>query len=133
MIVIVCLDKKNGMLFNNRRQSADSVLREHIIKMCNGKKLWMNRYSEQQFHDFSEYITVSEKFLEKAGENEYCFVEDCSLKPYVKKIKRVIVYHWNREYPSDQKIDIDLKKWRRVTVRDFEGNSHKKITEEILE
>lgn len=30
MIVITCLDQKNGMMFNHRRQSQDSVLREHV-------------------------------------------------------------------------------------------------------
>ena len=33
MIVITCLDQKNGMMFNHRRQSQDSVLREHVAKL----------------------------------------------------------------------------------------------------
>lgn len=34
MIVITCLDQKNGMMFNHRRQSQDSVLREHVAVGC---------------------------------------------------------------------------------------------------
>ena len=59
-------------------------------------------------------------------------MEDCELAPYLEKIEQIIVYRWNREYPSDRKIDIDLKKWKRNSKRDFEGSSHKKITEEVL-
>ncbi len=132
MIVIICLDKKQGMLFNHRRQSKDKLLREHLLKMCEGKKLWMNQYSYQQFEEVTENICVAEDFLEKVGDGEYCFVENCALKPYLKKIEQIIVYHWNREYPSDQKVDIDLKRWKQISKQDFAGSSHKKITEEVL-
>ena len=45
MIVIVAVDDRNGMMFNRRRQSQDRVLREHILDMTVGKKLWMNHYT----------------------------------------------------------------------------------------
>ena len=47
MILITCVDDKMGMLFNKRRQSMDSILRERVLKMCAGKKLWMNEYSRK--------------------------------------------------------------------------------------
>lgn len=47
MIVITCLDQKNGMMFNHRRQSQDSVLREHVAKLVANVPLWMNHYSAQ--------------------------------------------------------------------------------------
>ena len=40
MIVITCLDQKNGMMFNHRRQSQDSVLREHVAKLVANVPLW---------------------------------------------------------------------------------------------
>ena len=45
MIVITCLDQKNGMMFNHRRQSQDCVLREHVAKLVANVPLWMNHYS----------------------------------------------------------------------------------------
>ena len=33
MTVIVCLDRRNGMRFNNRRQSADRRVTERIVRM----------------------------------------------------------------------------------------------------
>ena len=38
MIVIICIDEKKGMMFHNRRQSQDRILREHIIKECKARK-----------------------------------------------------------------------------------------------
>lgn len=49
MVLIVCVDDHNGMMFNHRRQSQDRVLRADILELTDGKKLWMNAYSEKQF------------------------------------------------------------------------------------
>lgn len=78
MIVIVAVDDRNGMMFNRRRQSQDRVLREHILDMTVGKKLWMNHYTEKQFADSDNFaqINVSDDFLNEAAPGEYCFVEN---------------------------------------------------------
>ena len=49
MILIVCVDDHNGMMFNHRRQSQDRVLRADILELTDGKKIWMNAYSRNQF------------------------------------------------------------------------------------
>ena len=49
MIVIVCLDDKKGMMFNHRRQSRDQAVTDRIQKICAGKKLWMNAYSDKLY------------------------------------------------------------------------------------
>ena len=51
MIIMVCVDDHNGMMFNKRRQSQDRTLRQHMLELTNGKKLWMNAYSMGQFPD----------------------------------------------------------------------------------
>ena len=67
MIVIICVDDKNGMLFNHRRQSKDKELRKFILRKTNGKRIWMNSYSMKQFEEEGYgNITVDEKFLQKA-------------------------------------------------------------------
>ena len=45
MIVMACLDQKNGMTFNHRRQSQDCVLREHVAELFANVPLWMNQAS----------------------------------------------------------------------------------------
>lgn len=47
MKVISIVDDDYGIMFNNRRVSKDSVLNEHIIKMLDGRKLWLSLYSKQ--------------------------------------------------------------------------------------
>ena len=53
MKLIVCVDKKNGVMFFGKRQSQDSVLREWIITHTADSKLWMSNYSAEQFSDMS--------------------------------------------------------------------------------
>lgn len=39
MIIIATLDDGNGMLFNNRKQSQDRVLREKVLTLTAGSRL----------------------------------------------------------------------------------------------
>ena len=133
MIVIVALDDHGGMMFNHRRQSQDRVLRERVLKMTEGKKLWMNHYTAKQFPKAIEVpqINISDDFLTEAGPGEFCFVENEAVAPYAPWIERVVVYLWNRAYPRDQQFDLPLGEWTLVSSTDFPGNSHEKITEEV--
>lgn len=126
MILIVCVDNKNGMMFNNRRQSRDRILIERIKSITAGKKLWMNAYSAPLFDGG---ICIDEDFQNKAAEGEFCFTEN--EKPLADKIERIILYKWNRDYPADMYFDLDLSGWRLIASKDFKGYSHEKITEEI--
>ena len=116
MIVICVMDDHGGMLFNHRRQSQDRILRAWILQRTKGKKLWMNAYSYEQF---------------AAG--DYCFVETCRLKAVESRIEAVIVYRWNRSYPTDFWLDLALTPphWVQTHTAEFAGNSHPCITEEI--
>lgn len=133
MKVIVCLDDNNGMLFNKRRQSQDSLVRKDIIEQLHGSGLWMNEYSMKQFKEYSQsVITVDEQCLECAADTaDYCFVENLPLEHYADKITELIVYYWNRKYPADFRLDLDLNKWNVLEQQEFAGNSHEKITKII--
>ena len=57
---------------------------------------------------------------------------DKKLRPYKDKINSVIVYKWNRQYPSDMKLDIEPSEGRvLVSSVEFAGYSHEKITKEV--
>lgn len=133
MILIVCIDKKNGMMFNKRRQSQDRVVRERILTRAAGSKLWMSGYSAKQFAEEApgaDFI-VDEDCVTKAGVGEYCFVEDKDFS--LEHCEQVILYHWNRQYPGDTFFKEDLKAsgYRKVSETEFTGYSHEKITEQI--
>ena len=124
MKLIVCLDDKNGMLFNNRRQSRDKILIENMLEFCKGEQLYTNEYSSVLFPEKS--VVVCESF--ENTENGYIFAENFITDE--DKIQEIIVYKWNRVYPADTYFSIDLKNWSLVETIDFEGSSHEKITRE---
>lgn len=129
MKVISIVDDDYGIMFNNRRVSKDSVLNEHIIKMLDGRKLWLSLYSKQLFGDY-ENLEVNQEFG-FAGKDDFCFVEDSEIVSYEDMVDEVYLYKWNRKYPSDVKFPKDmLKDFDMDGAADFEGNSHEKITEE---
>ncbi len=132
MNVIVCVDDSFGMLFNNRRQSKDIVLTNRIIEMSNLTRLWIGEFSRSLFETLEPHILfIDDGFLDKAEAGDFCFVENCNLTPYIDKIEKLIVFKWNRDYPSDFSLDIDLADWKLVSTTDFKGNSHKEITMEV--
>lgn len=134
MIAIICVDDNLGMMFNNRRQSQDRTLRKRIIEISANSKLLMNSYSIKQFDEEDmEKIIVDENFAENAQKGDFVFFENISPKQYEKNIEKIILYHWNRNYPADFYFDINLKEnnWILNDSYDFEGYSHEKITEEI--
>lgn len=134
MIIIATVDDRNGMAFNHRRQSQDRVLREKILALTAGKRLWMNHYSEKQFqNDNATQINVDDNFLNEAAPGEFCFIEDQSANAYEKWIEKIILFKWNRKYPGDLHFDIDVKgpDWHLEHTEDFTGSSHEKITMEV--
>ncbi len=133
MKVIVCLDDKNGMLFNNRRQSRDRVLIERLVEMTSGSALWMHPYSQELFDCLSNGIRVDALFLEKAGQGEHCFLENVDVTPYAAAIEELIVFRWNRVYPADLHFPVELLDnfRKKDEVLTFPGSSHDKITLEV--
>ena len=132
MNIIICLDDKNGIEFNKRRQSRDSVLCDRILSITKGHALWMSRYSAKMF--LSAKVNVDTEFLNLANDGDYCFVENDDFMRYLDKLEKVIVYRWNRVYPSDKKVATDFLNEKQLTSSiDFKGSSHERITEEIYE
>ncbi len=53
MIVMICVDDHNGMMFNHRRQSRDSAVQERVLRCSENSRLWMNEYSSKLFPDLN--------------------------------------------------------------------------------
>lgn len=137
MIVIACVDNNMGLLFNQRRQSQDRILRERVLQRCEDCRLWMNAYSYQLFkgQGVNKDITIciAEDFLAKAAAGDYCFVENADAANYIDKIEQIILFCWNRDYPADFyfTVPVHSKPWQLLNREDFDGSSHEKITEEV--
>ena len=109
MILIVCVDDHNGLMFNPRRPTQARVLRADILELTDGKKLWMNAYSRKQFAESdAEKILVDETFLDAAGDGEFCFVENADVSGCVERIEEIYLYRWNRDYPAEVYFPVDL-------------------------
>lgn len=132
MRLIVCLDDRGGMTFGGRRQSQDRVLRARIMEMTRGTRLFMSEYSAKQFAD-CEGIVVDNGYRRRAGEGDTCFFEDGELS--LDGVTELVIYRWNRHYPSDKKFPCDPEAcgFRKVASADFAGSSHETITEDIYE
>lgn len=133
MILIVCLDDQNGMLFNKRRQSMDKGVRERIIDLCGQRPLWMNSYSAGQFAEILPNFQIAEDFLDRAGIGAYCFIEDGDVTAISDRVEGVVIFRWNRRYPADVKFPVTLfcDRWRLHHTEDFAGSSHERITQEV--
>ena len=131
MIAAVCLDDRNGMLFNGRRLSRDRAQQEDLLALCGEKKLRIGSFSAKLFQAHEERVVVDDDFLTAAGAGEIVFVEDRGLLPLSARLEGVIVYRWNRAYPSDMQFDLDLSAFTCTERVEFPGNSHDIITREV--
>ena len=134
MIVYVCTDDRNGMMFNNRRQSRDREVVNDMISSAE-TPIYINQYSEILFRGTGADYIISESCLEAAGHGDVCFVENETLNPFLYKIEKIVLYKWNRKYPADFFFDIDLsaEEFRQISTREFAGYSHEVITKEVWE
>lgn len=128
MNVALCIDDDMGMLFNSRRQSRDSELIKDFVATAGENKIFINPYSEILFEEYN--VTVDENMLHTADVNDFCFVEKESILPCSSKINTLIIYKWNRKYPSDFTFEMPSGFTLKETA-EFKGSSHEKITKEI--
>ena len=136
MNIIICVDKRGAMMFNNRRVSRDQYVTMDILKTVVGEKLYIKPYSEPLFSPFAEEFempTVSDTPLTVVKDGEWCFIEDEDITPYLDKVERLLIYNWNRTYPWQLKFDLEsnLCSFRLTDKRKFAGHSHEEITREV--
>lgn len=132
MKLIVCVDDRMGVMFNHRRQSKDAKVREDILSMLGeGKRLFVSPYTAKQFlPEEQERLYISENFLLEAGEEDICFVEEKESSEVADKIESIVLYRWNRHYPSDRYLTLDLSMYELISSLDFVGSSHPEMLKE---
>ncbi len=133
MILALCVDDKNGMAFNGRRQSMDRLLRADLLETAGEKPVWMSPYTARQFHPAPANLRAAEDFLERAGPGELCFAEFPPLAQVLGRAEGLLLYRWNRVYPADRYLDFDpaAAGFRLVQTWEFPGSSHKMLTKEV--
>ena len=127
MVLIVCLDLNNGMYFNNRRQSRDREVIKDIAFITNNNNLIMTEYSHKLFENECENIVITDDFEGQYLKNDFCFVENEDVQ--LENIKKIIVYRWDKVYPSDY--CLNLEGYHLTSTLEFKGYSHEKIVKEV--
>ena len=131
MILIACIDDGMGLAFNHRRQSRDSAVCSDIAALVGTVPLWLSERSAPLFEGLGLDILTADEPAFCAGEGEYCFLEFSSPAAFAGSIEKLVLYRWNRSYPSDVKFDISLEDWAIDSALDFPGSSHERITREV--
>ena len=130
--VAVTIDDRMGIAFNKRRQSRDIRVIEDLCQMTDGK-IYVSSYSAPLFEDMRERIEVVDDPLGECADGCVCFVETSYIGKCKDDIKSLVVYRWNRVYPSDKKLDVELDngELKKISTFEFTGNSHDLITKDI--
>ena len=132
MTIYVCLDDKNGMLFNKRRQSRDvAVLAD--IQASIPDSLTIDPFSEKLIQGAKIPYALAPEDLSLLPPDAHFFIENRSAADIVPLTSTVVIYRWNRHYPADTHWDPDLAQCG-FTLREsseFPGKSHEKITKEV--
>ncbi len=130
--VAITVDERMGIAFNKRRQSRDRVLISDLVNTTTGN-IYVSEYSLPLFNEYKDRIVIADDPLSQCPSGKLCFVEMTELVPYIDDIDTLIVYNWNRHYPTDKALDIDLKdgSFTLASSTEFIGSSHEKITKEI--
>lgn len=133
MTAAVCVDNRGGMLFNGRRLSRDRALIADLLELAGGAPVRAAPFSAALFAGAGDAAVISGDFLDAAGAGDVCFVENAALAPYMDRVERLVIYRWNRDYPSDTRLDVRPEDFglRLAESRDFAGSSHEKLTREI--
>ncbi len=117
MKYIICVDNNMGIKFNNRRISKDIEIIKDIINYNN-----YNIKIDDASIDLFQYYQFDINKL-KSTDNSYVFIEkdilDC---------EEIIIYNFNRKYPSDLKLTLNLNNYILMESIDIKGNSHQLIT-----
>lgn len=126
MTLYLCLDDRNGLQFNHRRQSRDAAVLEDIRSQLTGNLL-IHPFSEKLIRETEiPYVLPPETAAD-------FFAEDVPAEEMLKKTKKIVLYRWNRHYPSDVTWEPDLASmgFALTETIEFPGTSHEKITREV--
>lgn len=128
MTIYVCLDDRDGMLFNHRRQSRDIAVLQDL-----GQPVYIDAFSEKLFLSSKIPYRLAPEGLEQIPEEGGFFMEDREPESVLPLADKVAIYRWNRHYPGDFYWNVDLKEWgfTMESQCEFPGKSHETITREV--
>ena len=123
MTVIITLDAKNGLSLFGKRLSKDRKLNEEILDSFG--RIYASPYTAAMF---AAGDAVTSPIPESLPHDAAVFIETDEIPD---SADTLIVYRWNRRYPSDRKYVPEEHSWHLISSSDFLGCSHDMITKEV--
>ena len=132
MTVYVCLDDRNGMLFNNRRQSRDKAVLADLQAGLTGV-LFADGFSEKLLTGADVPWSPAPERLTDLPMDSCFFLENRKPEEALEAASMLVIYRWNRHYPSDVRWEADMADWgfALTETTEFPGSSHETITKEV--
>lgn len=132
MTLYVCLDDKNGLLFNRRRQSRDAAVLADIRSGL-PEVLTIAPFSEKLMAEAQMPYVLAPELPDSLAPDAHFFLETNASKDLICSASTVVIYRWNRRYPADTYWEIDLTEcgFALQETGEFPGKSHEKITKEV--
>lgn len=132
MTLYVCLDDRNGMLFNRRRQSRDAAVLEDIRAGLTGS-LAIDPFSEKLLLPTDIPWSIAPEDLSQLPPDAHFFLENRQPSRVLPLAETLVIYRWNRHYPADTHWDADLAAlgFQLRQTLDFPGRSHDTVTKEV--
>ena len=129
LTVYVCLDDRNGMSFNGRRQSRDSRIFEDIRRELRG-----DLYIDPCSASLCRRAQIPHKIWEGPLPEEGQFFLELRQPREALAAERIVIYRWGRHYPADRCWDLDPEaEGYCLTERSvFPGSSHEEIQKEVF-
>jgi hypothetical protein len=129
LTVYLCLDDRNGLLFNGRRLSRDAHLLADMAAMV-PENLTIDPFSEKLITAAGiPYVLAGEDIPEDA----HFFLENRNPEDLLPAAKVLVLYRWNRHYPSDFRWEGSPADHGFLLSEssEFSGKSHDIITKEV--
>lgn len=122
--LILTVDDNMGISFNKRMCSRDSKVNEQIQTISTNRILY-----DSPNPRLGEHIENWTESLKNNDDGVYysCYEDPSLLMEY---FDEVILFKWNRIYPSDVKLTSNLSEFILADVEEFVGVSHENITKE---
>lgn len=123
MTLYFCIDSAGGIAFLRRRQSRDRAIINDIYSEISDA-LYVSEYSKKLLPDANvmDQMGQGDTFLELTEPSQYFDLYD-----------RIVIYNFNRRYPSDVAMADSpfLYGFDLSETSEFVGTSHDRITKEV--
>ncbi len=139
MKLILCLDEKNGISFNNRRQSRDCCIISDICKMLTDTGdgnfdppfLYISPSSKVLFEDSEIILKICDDPVKDCPRDGTCFLECPVSEDQIPLIHQLVIYRWQCSYPADKYFSFPEEGFEMAYDKTIQGYSHETIIKEV--